>query len=121
MGKQRTETPLSVQELSIIAMFAANTALLAQIAIPLTFTAVPIPFGLVAAYISGILLEAKHAVYSQICYLLLDALGVPVFSNFRGGMGVLLGPTGNTFAASSALAVFLLRSERRSTMGGPWQ
>ena len=61
---------------------------------PDSFTPVPISFGLVAVYMSAILLKPKHAVYSQICYLALGGLGVPVFGGFRGGLGALFGPTG---------------------------
>jgi len=86
--------PLTTRELTTIGIFTAVTAVFAQIAIPLPFTPVPISFGLVAVYITGILLKPKHAVLTQICYLLLGAVGVPVFGNFRGGIGALFGPTG---------------------------
>jgi len=86
--------PLTTRELTTIGIFTAVTAVLAQIAIPLPFTPVPISFGLVAVYITGILLKPKHAVLTQICYLLLGAVGVPVFGSFRGGIGALFGPTG---------------------------
>lgn len=94
MKNKKGRSTLSVKELTIIAIFTAITAVLAQIAIPLPFTPVPISFGLVAVYMSGILLKPKHVVYSQICYLALGAVGVPVFGGFRGGMSALFGPTG---------------------------
>lgn len=88
------ESKLSARDLSIISIFTVITAVLAQISIPLPFTPVPISFGLVAVYISGIVLKPKHAAYSQICYLLLGTIGIPVYSGFRGGLAVLFGPTG---------------------------
>ena len=91
---KKAKPTLSARELAIIAVFAVITAVLSQIAIPLPFTPMPISFGLVAVYIAGILLKPKHAIYSQICYLALGAMGVPVFGNFRGGIGALFGPTG---------------------------
>lgn len=94
MINKKGKSALSPRELSIIAFFASITAVLAQIAIPIPLTPAPISFGLVAVYISGILLKPQHAVYSQICYLALGAMGVPVFGGFRGGLGVLFGPTG---------------------------
>ena len=94
MNNKKTNITLSPKELSIIALFAVLTAVLAQIAIPLPFTPVPISFGLVAVYITGMLLKPRHAVLAQICYLTLGAVGVPVFGNFRGGIGALFGPTG---------------------------
>jgi len=85
---------LTARELTLIGILTAVTAVLAQIAIPLPFTPVPISFGLIAVYITGILLKPNHAILTQICYLLLGAVGVPVFGNFRGGIGALFGPTG---------------------------
>ena len=93
-SNQTTKATFTTRDLAIIPIFAALTAVLAQIAIPLPFTTVPISFGLVAVYISGILLTPKQAVYSQICYLLLGAVGIPVFGNFKGGLAALVGPTG---------------------------
>ncbi|HOQ17482.1 MAG TPA: biotin transporter BioY [Defluviitaleaceae bacterium] len=94
MKNKKAKSVLSAKELSVIALFTAITAVFAQIAIPLPFTPVPISFGLVAVYMSGILLKPKHAVYSQLCYLTLGGLGIPVFGGFRGGLGALFGPTG---------------------------
>ena len=85
---------LPIKELCIISIFAAVTAVMAQIAIPLPFTPMPISFGLVAVYITGMLLKPRAAIFAQACYLLLGVVGVPVFGNFRGGIGALFGPTG---------------------------
>ena len=86
--------PLTTKEFAMIGVFTALTAVMAQIAIPLPFTPVPISFGLVAVYIAGILLNPKHAILTQVCYLLLGAMGAPVFGNFRGGITALFGATG---------------------------
>lgn len=94
MVKRKMKKPLEAKELSVISIFVAVTAVLAQIAIPLPFTPMPISFGLVAVYITGILLKPKHAIIAQVCYLTLGAVGAPVFGNFRGGIGALFGPTG---------------------------
>ena len=94
MKNYNSKTKFSAKEIAIISIFTALTAVLAQIAIPLPFTPVPISFGLVAVYISGILLKPKHTLFAQICYLALGAVGLPVFGNFRGGIGALFGPTG---------------------------
>jgi biotin transport system substrate-specific component len=94
MVKRKMKKPLEAKELSIIGIFAAVTAVLAQIAIPLPFTPMPISFGLVAVYITGMLLKPKHAVFAQVCYLALGAVGVPVFGNLRSGISALFGPTG---------------------------
>ena len=85
---------LTIKELAMTGIFTALTAVMAQIAIPLPFTPIPISFGLVAVYITGILMSPKHAILTQICYLLLGAMGAPVFGNFRGGIVALFGATG---------------------------
>lgn len=84
----------TTKDLTTIAIFTGMTAVLAQITIPLPFTPVPFSLGLVAVYITAILLKPKQAVFAQVCYLLLGALGIPVFGNFSGGVSTLLGPTG---------------------------
>ncbi len=94
----------AIKEIAIMAIFIALTAVLAQVAIPLPFTPVPISFALVAVYITGILLKPKHAVITQTCYLLLGAVGVPVFGNFRGGIAALFGPTGGYLMMYPAIA-----------------
>lgn len=94
MIQERKKTMISAKELATVGIFTALTAVLAQIAVPLPFTPMPISFGLVAVYFTGMLLTPKEAVLSQITYLLLGAVGIPVFGNFRGGLGALFGPTG---------------------------
>ena len=93
-GGIKMKKPLTARELSLMGIFTALTAVMAQIAIPLPFSPVPISFGLVAVYVTGILLKPKHAIMTQICYLLLGVLGVPVFGNFRSGIAALFGATG---------------------------
>jgi biotin transport system substrate-specific component len=71
---------------------AAVTAVSAQIAIPLQ----PVPFTLqvLAVIFCGLLLGARVGALAQAIYVLVGAVGVPVFSNFTGGLGHVLGPTG---------------------------
>jgi biotin transport system substrate-specific component len=85
---------LRIKDIAVIGVFAALTAVLAQIAVPLPFTPVPFSMGMVAVYATGILLRPRDAILTQLCYLLLGAVGVPVFGNLRGGIIALLGPTG---------------------------
>jgi len=76
------------------ALFAALTAVCSQIMIPLPFTPVPINLALLAVWICGGLLGAKKAAISMLVYILLGAVGVPVFVGFNAGLGALAGPTG---------------------------
>ena len=78
--------------LVMCAVFAALTAVLAQIQIPLAM--VPINLALFSVYLSGILLGAKYGSISMLLYVLIGAIGVPVFAGLNGGAGVLFGKTG---------------------------
>lgn len=92
-------------ELVRAAICTAATAVLSLITIPLPFSAVPFSLSLLAVFLCGALLEPKWAVTSQLTYLLIGAAGIPVFSGFRGGLSVLVGPTGGFLIAYPLMAL----------------
>jgi len=113
----------TARESAVIGLFVALTAVLSQIAIPVPFTPAPISFGLVAVYITGMLLRPGHAVLAQVCYLLLGAAGAPVFGNFRGGIGALFGPTGGylmVYPVVAGIVAVALNSRRDGTLKRPF-
>jgi biotin transport system substrate-specific component len=73
---------------------AAVTAVAAQIAIPLPFSPVPFTLQVLAVILSGLLLGVRHGALAQAVYVLVGAIGVPVFAGFTGGLGHVFGPTG---------------------------
>ncbi len=77
-----------------VALMAAVTAIAAQIAIPLPFSPVPFTLQVLAVILSGLLLGPRYGALAQAIYVLVGAIGVPVFAQFHGGLGVILGPTG---------------------------
>lgn len=76
----------------LVSLFAALTATGAFISIPIGL--VPISLQNLFTFLSGMVLGSKLGALSQLIYILLGAIGLPVFSGFRGGLGVLFGPTG---------------------------
>jgi len=76
----------------LCALFAALSAVTAQIILPIG--PVPISFTHVSIFIAAGLLGARYGTLSQLVYILLGAMGVPVFAGFMGGMGIITGPTG---------------------------
>lgn len=120
IGKEaETMTPrVPTKELSIVGVFTAATVMLSQIAVPLPFTPVPLSLGLVAVYTTGILLPPKLAILVELCYLLLGAVGLPVFSEFRGGLGALFGPTGGYLLAYPLVAGLVSHRLRRKKHSG---
>ena len=100
---------IATKDLVLTALFAALTAVLAQIQLPIG----PVPFNLAVfgAFLAGMLLEPAWAAASMGVYMLLGAVGIPVFAGFMGGPTVLLGKTGGYvigyifIALATALAV----------------
>ncbi len=80
--------------LSLCAMFTAITAVLSQIAVPLPFTPVPINLATLATFLAGGLLGPVFGAVSLTTYVVLGAVGLPVFAQFTGGVGIVVGPTG---------------------------
>lgn len=81
-------------KLVVCALFTALIAVLAQVSIQLPFSPVPFTGQLFGVLLAGILLGKRFGVLSVIAYLLLGAAGAPIFSLGRGGLFILLGPTG---------------------------
>ena len=93
--------------LALCGLFAALTAVCSYISIPLGFTPVPVNLATLAVFLAGGLLGKKYGTIALAVYALLGAVGIPVFSEFRGGLSVLAGPTGG-YIIGYILAAFLV-------------
>ena len=91
MVQTTRKPPLTVRELCFTALGAALTAVCAWISIP---AAVPFPLQTFAVFLVTGLLGLKCGTLAVAVYLLLGAVGLPVFAGFKGGIGTLLGVTG---------------------------
>jgi len=98
---------MKVKEIILIGLFAAITAILAQIAIPLPITPVPITFQVLAVCLAGAILGSRLGTLSILVYLLLGAAGLPVFAKFTGGISIILGPTGG-YLIAFPIAAFII-------------
>lgn len=85
---------MKTKRMILCGLFAALTAVCSMISIPLPFTPVPINLATLSVFLAGGLLGSKGGTVSQTVYVLLGAIGLPVFHNFTGGLGILTGPTG---------------------------
>lgn len=83
---------MKIKPMLLCGLFAALTAILSQIAIPLG--PVPINLALLAVLLAAGLLGPGYGALSQVVFVLVGAIGLPVFSGMRGGLGALAGPTG---------------------------
>lgn len=91
---EQTVRGLQTRDLALIALFTGLMAVCAWISVPVPAPFVQFTMQTFAIFAAMLTLGGKRGTYAVIAYLLLGAVGVPVFSNFRGGLGVLLGTTG---------------------------
>ncbi|MCR5482376.1 MAG: biotin transporter BioY [Clostridia bacterium] len=89
------ETKQTVSKSRSITAVALMTAVICIVS-PFTLPIGPVPIGFANFIImlAALLLGAKKGFLSCLIFLLLGFAGLPVFSSFSGGVGVLLGPTG---------------------------
>lgn len=116
MPKKESASAQRTRSIAFIALSVALLAVSAWITVPLG----PVPFTLQTFVEVFVLLalRPKEAVSASAIYLLMGAIGLPVFSSMRGGIGVILGPTGGflwgfllgTIAALAFLKVMKKRS-----------
>jgi len=101
---------IKIKNLILISIFSAVTCICSLISIPAG--AVPINLALLPVFIcSGVLCKGSAAA-SQIIFVLIGFIGVPVFSGFRGGIGVVFGPTGGYilgYIACAFIAAFFIK------------
>ena len=95
---EKTETrsrKLTARDLTIMGMMTAVMAVCAWITIPFT---VPFTMQTFGVFITLRLLGGRKGTAVIGLYILLGIAGVPVFSGFGAGIGVLAGPTGGYIA-----------------------
>lgn len=93
------------QNIILCSFFAALTGISSQIIIPLPFTPVPISLASLCVIFSGIILGARMGAISQIVYLLVGAVGLPVFARMQGGFSVLFGESGGFLLSYPIIAL----------------
>lgn len=85
---------MKTRDLVLIALFAAIIVALGAVPpITLGFIPVPITAQSLGVMLAGVVLGAKRGVLAVALVILLVAIGLPVLSGGRGGLGVFAGPT----------------------------
>lgn len=82
---------LSTRQMTLVAMMAALTAISAYLVLPVG----PVPATLQSSVVlaSGALLGSRLGALSQMVYLVMGLIGLPVFAGGRSGLGILVTPT----------------------------
>ena len=95
---------LSISEMCQIGSFIAIIIVCAQISIPMPY-GVPMTLQTFAIMLAGMVLGPKKGTIAALIYVLLGAIGVPVFTAFSGGLGVIFGRTGGFILAFPFVAL----------------
>lgn len=82
---------ISTREMTLVAMFTGLTAIGAFISIPLG--EVPITMQSLFVILSGLILGSKLGALSQILYIILGLIGIPIFAGFTGGLQSIMKPS----------------------------
>lgn len=88
-----TKTKSNVYVLAMTAVMAAVISAVAPFSIP-AWGEVSFTLCTFVLYLAPYILGWKGAAMATLVYILLGMVGMPVFSGFRAGLGVLAGPTG---------------------------
>lgn len=92
------------RDMVYIAVFAALIALCSWLAVP---AAVPFTMQTLGVFLTVGLLGGRRGTIAVLVYIAMAAVGLPVLSGFRGGLGALLGSTGG-YVLGFLLAALLM-------------
>lgn len=107
-----------LRQMARAALLTAILAVLSQLSLP-TPSAVPLTLQTFAVALCGACAGPLWGVASTVAYLLLGAVGVPVFSGFSGGVSALLSYTGGFLLAFPAFAALCgLGTRQKKKAGG---
>ena len=96
---------MNTKTMIICAIFAAVLCVFSVMTIPIS--PVPISMGIFGIMLTASILGAKKGSIAVIIYILLGAIGLPVFSGFKGGIQVLAGPTGGYIWSYIFMAIII--------------
>ena len=100
---------LSTKDMAYIGLFACLMAICAWISIP---GQIPFTLQTMGVFLAVGLLGGKRGTLAVLVYVLMGAVGLPVFSGFTGGIGRLLGATGGYIIGFLASALLMWALEK---------
>lgn len=115
--KQGTTTASRTRSIAFVALTIAIMGVSAWVAIP--FGPVLLTLQMFALMFAIMVLTPKQCMAAIVGYLALGAVGLPMFSGMRGGIGMLMGPTGGYLWGYllGAAAALLVREALRRVAG----
>ena len=97
----------------------AVICVLAPLSIPLS-TMVPISLATFAVMLAGAVLGSRQGALCAALYLIIGAIGIPVFAGYSSGAGALFGVTGGFLLGYIPLGFFTGLGAEKGKMKLPW-
>ena len=101
---------MKTRDMALCALFAALLAICAWLVIPIGD--VPFTLQTFGVFAALGLLGGKRGTIAIAIYLLLGAVGAPVFAGFKGGIGALLGVTGGYLVSYLFMGLIVIAAEK---------
>lgn len=106
---QNSISKSKIYDMVYIAVFAVLIAVCSWISIP---TTVPFTLQTFAVFLAVLVLGGKRGTMAVLIYVLLGAVGIPVFAGFQGGIHIILGNTGGYIIGFIFSALFMWGMEK---------
>ncbi len=100
---------MKTKDMAYISLFTVMIALCSWLSIP---TAVPFTLQTFGVFLAVGVLGGKRGTLAVLVYLLLGAIGIPVFAGFEGGIGCIAGSTGGYIVGFLFSALVMWAMER---------
>ena len=110
------KTQITLRQMIAVALCACVLAVISQISIPMP-TGVPLTLQTFAVALIGCVLGVKSGMLAIVVYLLIGAVGVPVFSGFGAGFHKLVGATGGFLFGFIPMAALCALGQRKGIIG----
>lgn len=92
-----------IKDIAIISVAAAMICVVSPVSIPIGD--IPISLATFIIYLIAAIIGPKKGTISVLVYILVGIIGVPVFSNYRAGISVIVGVTGGYIVGYIPLAL----------------
>ncbi|WP_329385589.1 biotin transporter BioY [Anaerofustis butyriciformans] len=100
---------MKTKDMVLAALCSVFIAISAWISIP---TAIPFTMQTFAIYFILFILGAKMCIVAVGVYIMLGIIGIPVFSGFTAGIGILMGNTGGYIIGFLIIPIFMMLTEK---------
>ena len=93
-------------DMALTGMMTALICILGPLSIPVPVSPVPVSLVQLGIYLSVYILGKRRGTLAVLLYVIIGAVGLPVFSGFSGGFAKLVGPTGGYILGYVFMAYF---------------